>query len=68
MQGEQNFWKSLDTRQFFFKDQQKKLMAAKKQNDELRKIAGLATRHKSLNQLKGGSSKDHEFFCTFQTY
>lgn len=65
---EQNFLKSLDHRSFVFKDAQKKHLQGKKQFEELKRIALTPLFLKSERQLKGGSSKDHEFFCTYSSF
>jgi len=65
---EQNFYKSLDHRQFIFKEVQKKQYPNKKQIEELKKIQSVPAKEKSLNELKGGSSKQHEFYCTYSSF
>ena len=65
---EANFLKSLDHRSFFFKKEQKDLLPQKKQQAELEKIANSPVSMKNLNQLKGGSSSEHEFFCTYTSF
>ena len=65
---ESNFVKSLDHRSFFFKKEQKELLPAKKQHSELERIASTPLSRKSVNQLKGGSSAEHEFYCTYTSF
>ena len=63
-----NFVKSLDHRSFFFKKEQKDLLPARKQQAELERIANTPLSQKSVCQLKGGSSPDHEFYCTYTSF
>lgn len=65
---ESNFVKSLDHRSFFFKKEQKELLPAKKQQLELERISNTPLSRKSVNQLKGGSSPEHEFYCTYTSF
>lgn len=65
---ESNFVKSLDHRSFFFKKEQKELLPAKKQQAELERISSTPLSQKSINQLKGGSSPDHEYYCTYTSF
>jgi len=63
-----NFSKSLDHRSFFFKKEQKDLLPQRKQQAELERIASTPISAKSVNQLKGGSSAEHEFYCTYTSF
>lgn len=65
---ETNFTKSLDHRSFFFKKEQRELLPVKKQLAELERIANTPISEKSLCQLKGGSSPQHEFYCTYTSF
>ena len=60
--------KSLDHRSFFFKKEQKELLPAKKQHMELERISQMPLSRKSVNQLKGGSSPENEFYCTYTSF
>ena len=43
-------------------------MPAKKQLAELERIASTPVSRKSVNQLKGGSSADSEFYCSYSSF
>ena len=43
-------------------------MPAKKQQAELDRISSTPRSKKSANQLKGGSSAEHEFYCTYTSF
>jgi len=44
------------------------LLPTKKQLAELQRIVSAPISHKSENQLKGGSSPEHEFYCTYSSF
>ena len=66
--GETNFYKSLDHRAFFFKKAQRDCLGQKSMFDELKAIYKVPHYSKSVNQLKGGSGPDHEFFSSYTSF
>lgn len=63
-----NFTKSLDHLSFIFKSVQKNKTKKSSIEDEIKKIEAQNPKTKSLNELKGGNSKEHEFFCTYANF
>ena len=66
--GESNFFKSLDHRSFFFKKAQRERLTPKNMCEELTTIHRTPFHAKSINQRKGGSDANHEFFSTYSSF
>ena len=66
--GEINFFKSLDHRSFFFKKAQRDCLTSKNMFEELKSIHRAPFHSKTINQLKGGSDANHEFFSTYTSF
>ena len=66
--GDSNFYKSLDHLSFLFKKVTSTFFTTKHMLSEIKTIHRKPVHAKSPNELKGGSSPKHEFFCTYNSF